>query len=186
MNMSLSVAQIFCESSNRSIIQYNQYFHSVENFKIVWALKNSAIAKRENWTWDIERNKLYLILNIYRNGNQPRLLYLRKSNIFYLKKKYIDVNNRDRCVNGPIHPTTVNRLLWLRQVLGSPSASLEVKQGGRTHLWQEFDCFMWDGMIDDNIESYWAITDKKHHKQGQKLWFSALVLPDYWNAIAQN
>ena len=48
MNMSLSVAQIFCESSNRSIIQYNQYFHSVANFKIVGALKNAAIAKREN------------------------------------------------------------------------------------------------------------------------------------------
>ena len=45
---------------------------------------------------------------------------------------------------------------------------------------------MWDGMIDDNIESYWAITDKKDHKQGQKLWFSALVLPGYWNAIAKN
>ena len=27
------------------------------------------------------------------------------------KKKYIDVNNRDRCINGPIHPTTINRLL---------------------------------------------------------------------------
>ena len=41
-------------------------------------------------------------------------------------------------------------------------------------------------MIDDAIESYWAITDKKDYKQGQKLWFSALVLLVYWNAIAQN
>ena len=57
----------------------------------------------------------------------------------------------------------------MRQVLRSSAPSFEVKQGGRTHLWQEFDCFMWDGMIDDTIESYWTITDKKDHKQSQKL-----------------
>ena len=44
---------------------------------------------------------------------------------------------------------------------------------------------MWVGMIDNTIESYWAITDKKDHKQSQKLWFSALVLLRYWNAIVQ-
>ena len=60
------------------------------------------------------------------------------------------------------------------------------KQGGGTHLWQEFDSFMYDNMIDDTSESYWAITDKKDHKQYQKLWFSALVLLAYGNAIAQN
>ena len=41
-------------------------------------------------------------------------------------------------------------------------------------------------LIDDTIESYWALTDKKNHKQGQKLWFSAIVLLVYGNAIAQN
>ena len=45
---------------------------------------------------------------------------------------------------------------------------------------------MYDNMIDDTIESYWALTDKKDHKHGQKLWFSVLVLLAYWNAIAQN
>ena len=55
-----------------------------------------------------------------------------------------------------------------------------------SHLWQEFDSFMYDNMIDDTIESYWALTDKKDHKHGQKLWFSVLVLLAYWNAIAQN
>lgn len=63
-------------------------FILLQILKLFELSKNSATAKRENWTWDIERNKLYLILNIYRNGNQPRLLYLRKSNIFYLKKVY--------------------------------------------------------------------------------------------------
>ena len=51
------------------------------------------------------------------------------------------------------------------------------KQGGGTH---------YDNMIDDTIESYWALTDKKDFKQGQKLWFSVLVLLACWNAIAQN
>ena len=60
------------------------------------------------------------------------------------------------------------------------------KQGGGTHLWQEFDSFTYDNMIDDTIESYWFLTNKKDHKQHQKLWFSALVLLAYWNAIAQN
>ena len=45
---------------------------------------------------------------------------------------------------------------------------------------------MWVGMIDNTIESYWAINDKKDKKQSQKLWFSALVTLAYRNAIAQN